>query len=334
MIVTSAQEFRETMLSFLEFQKESEPYFTKYTNLSHPEYGYYLFYERKEYYEFGIADYTIQKDFSLSFDNPQKLIRFGIVSKGTTHFKIKDAPVSSFSPSSFFVIEENISGKQSWKKGQHFHGIEVTIYENFIHEIIEPISGEPFPYDAFCLNATYRYLPLEIVHILQEMQTFSDKNQLSPLYLAGKMIESIAILLKEINDRQNNCFATQLEYADFSIGSGKKVHLSSEDIQSIKQAHKILTNSFSSPPTIEALSQQILLSQQKLKAGFSHIYHMSIGEYVTSLRMSLAANLLCTTELSVGEIAKEAGYEYPANFIKMFKKTYGKTPFQFRRHGK
>ncbi|WP_273063411.1 hypothetical protein, partial [Wolinella succinogenes] len=64
------------------------------------------------------------------------LMRFGLVYKGITEFKIENNPVSSFTPSSFFVIEKNLKGEQHWKKGQHFHGTEITIYENYFKEII------------------------------------------------------------------------------------------------------------------------------------------------------------------------------------------------------
>ena len=46
----------------------------------------------------------------------------------------------------------------------------------------------------------------------------------------------------------------------------------------------------------------VFLNQQKLKAGFSTKYHMSISQYTTSLRMAIAENLLSTTQLSVDEI--------------------------------
>ena len=53
---------------------------------------------------------------------------------------------------------------------------------------------------------------------------------------------------------------------------------------------------------------------------------MTIGQYSSSIRMSLAENLLCTTELSVEEISKKLGYHHSGNFVKAFKKAHGKTP--------
>jgi len=75
----------------------------------------------------------------------------------------------------------------------------------------------------------------------------------------------------------------------------------------------------------------VFLNEQKLKAGFSAKYHMSIGEYTTSIKMAIAENLLSTTDLSINEIADAIGYNYSGNFVKMFKKVHGKTPLAFRK---
>jgi AraC-like DNA-binding protein len=58
---------------------------------------------------------------------------------------------------------------------------------------------------------------------------------------------------------------------------------------------------------------------------------MSIGEYINHIKMTVAANYLSTTDLNIEDIAAKVGYNYSANFSRMFKKTYGKTPLQFRK---
>ena len=50
--------------------------------------------------------------------------------------------------------------------------------------------------------------------------------------------------------------------------------------------------------------------------------------------MTMAVNLLNTTDLSIAEIAEKVGYPYPSNFIKMFRQTYGCTPLEYRHNNK
>ena len=331
MIVKSSEEFKSAVLKLLSFNKIQHDNYTLYTNNSKPELGYLISYSREGYYNLGIADYTIPKDFSISFQNPELLMRFGVVYEGVTEFQIENSPVSSFTPSSFFVVEKDISGHQVWKKGQHFHGTEITIYESYFNEILKRSFPNAMDFSAFVKNYTYTYLPLEIVEIIRQLQSLSFQNALNSIYLESKILECIAILINEVTKSSENAFTNQINYGNIRIGNDRVIKLTSSDITALQKARDLLEKSYSSPPSIGALSKMVFLNEQKLKAGFSKHYHMSIGEYTNHIRMTVAANLLSTTDLSIEAIAAKVGYNYSANFSKMFKKTYGKTPLKFRK---
>ncbi|OPJ60798.1 helix-turn-helix domain-containing protein [Clostridium chromiireducens] len=331
MLVRSTEEFKAAVLRKMSFDKFVTENYTLYTNKDRPELGYLTTYSRAGYYELGIADYTIPKDFSLSFANPEHIMRFGLVYKGVTEFQLEDSPVSSFTPSSFFVVEKDLKGQQNWKKGQHYHGIEITIYEKYFTDIIKPNFPNIMDFDAFIKNYTYIYLPLEITEVIRQLQSLANKNSLNGLYLESKILECIAILINEVTNSPENAFTNQINYGNINIGNNRIIKLTSSDISAIQKAHDILSKNYCEPPSIEALSKMVFLNEQKLKAGFSKYYHMSIGEYTNHIKMTIAANLLSTTDLSIDDIASRVGYNYSANFSKMFKKTYGKTPLKFRR---
>lgn len=331
MAVKSSEEFKSKVLTKLSFDKIECENYSLYTNKSKPELGYLISYSREGYYNLGIADYTIPEDFSLSFANPELLMRFGLVYKGVTEFKIENSPVSSFTPSSFFVIEKNLKGHQKWKKGQHYHGTEITIYERYFTEVIKPNFPNIIDFNSLIKNYTYIYLPLEIVEIIHQLQSLSNENSLNSIYLESKILECIAVLINEVTKSPENAFTNQINYGNINIGQNRILKLTSSDIHAIQKAHDILSKNYCNPPNIDTLSKMVFLNEQKLKAGFSKHYHMSIGEYTNRIRMTVAANLLSTTDLSVEDIAKKVGYNYSANFSKMFKKIYGKTPLQFRK---
>ncbi len=330
MIVKSSEEFKSVVLNKLCFSKIESKNYTLYTNKNKPELGHLITYSRDGYYNLGIADYTIPEDFSIYFDNPEYLMRFGLVYKGITEFKIENNPVSSFTPSSFFVIEKNLKGEQHWKKGQHFHGTEITIYENYFKEIIKPNFPNIMDFDSFIKNYTYTYLPLKIIDIINQLQSLTYENSLNSIYLESKILECIAILINEAT-KPENAFTNQINYGNINIGANRIIKLTSSDIHAIQKAHDILEKSYNNPPNISTLSKMVFLNEQKLKAGFSKHYHMSIGEYTNHIKMNIAANLLSTTDLSIEEISQKVGYNYSSNFSKMFKKTYGKTPLKFRK---
>ena len=72
------------------------------------------------------------------------------------------------------------------------------------------------------------------------------------------------------------------------------------------------------------------VSKNKLYKISHRQFGMTIGEYVTSLRLSEAKHLLTSTDLSVREISERVGiidYNY---FIRLFKKAMGVTPLKYR----
>ena len=331
MISKTTKDFQNRVLNKMTFTPYETENYIIYKNENKPELGYFIKYSREGYYDFGIGDYTISNDFSISFEHNEHLMRFGTVYTGETEFEIENNPISSFSPSSFFVAEKEIKGKQSWKKGQHFHGAEITIYKRYFDEIIKPNFPKTIDFDNFISNYTYRYLPLEISSIIQRLRSMSEVDKITPIYLESKILECIALLYNEVYYSPENAFTNQLNYGKIQIGKDRYITLTASDANAIQKAHDILTQEFCNPPTIKSLSKMVFLNEQKLKAGFSAKYHMSISEYTNSIRMTMAENLLSTTELSVDEIAKKLGYNYSSNFVKSFKRTHGKTPLTFRK---
>ena len=58
---------------------------------------------------------------------------------------------------------------------------------------------------------------------------------------------------------------------------------------------------------------------------------MGFLAYLTNLRMEKAKKLLLSTPLSVAEVAERSGYGDYRVFSKVFKKSEGVTPAQYRR---
>ena len=59
----------------------------------------------------------------------------------------------------------------------------------------------------------------------------------------------------------------------------------------------------------------------------------SFNAYLLTLRMKRAGALLCTTQLSVGDVARRVGYQAESTFYRVFKNYYGVSPNQYRKDG-
>jgi YesN/AraC family two-component response regulator len=83
--------------------------------------------------------------------------------------------------------------------------------------------------------------------------------------------------------------------------------------------------------TLEDLAAHSNFSKYHLAREFKRYTGYSPTEYVTNLRITLSKEMLQFSNLSIGEIAEQCGYENASFFIRMFKKKEGLTPLEFRK---
>ena len=73
------------------------------------------------------------------------------------------------------------------------------------------------------------------------------------------------------------------------------------------------------------------MSDSRFSAVFGQQMGMTFTEYLTTLRMSKAKELLSATAMRSSEIAQAVGYNDPHYFSYLFRKHTGMTPSDFRR---
>ena len=82
--------------------------------------------------------------------------------------------------------------------------------------------------------------------------------------------------------------------------------------------------------TIEELARSVGSSRAAFAKRFKHLVGETVFQYLTSLRMQRARQMLRDTALPVYEVAQRAGYDSDLAFTRAFKKNTGQTPRQFR----
>lgn len=101
----------------------------------------------------------------------------------------------------------------------------------------------------------------------------------------------------------------------------------SQECQKIKE---YLDQNFTSPITLDSLSDTVYISKHYLSHLFKEQTGVSPIKYLTSKRMEKACELLSETELPVSEVSKAVGYENPLYFSQVFKRIYGISPVKYR----
>ena len=82
--------------------------------------------------------------------------------------------------------------------------------------------------------------------------------------------------------------------------------------------------------TLEAMAEQFHLSGPYLSKYIKNKSGMTFQEAVRSVRLKKAAAALSKTGQTVEAIAESVGYESVEHFSRLFKRTYGMTPVQYR----
>lgn len=82
--------------------------------------------------------------------------------------------------------------------------------------------------------------------------------------------------------------------------------------------------------TLKMLSDNIYMEEKYISAKFSKLKKMKIIDYINNLKIDAAKGLLMTTDLNVMDIAMECGMNNISYFYRLFKKSTGVSPIEFR----
>lgn len=85
--------------------------------------------------------------------------------------------------------------------------------------------------------------------------------------------------------------------------------------------------------TYTEVAKSVYMSSYNFHRIFSFITGMTAGEYLRKRRLTLAAQELQKTDISIIEAAYKYGYETPESFSKAFARFHGSTPKQARQKG-
>lgn len=96
-------------------------------------------------------------------------------------------------------------------------------------------------------------------------------------------------------------------------------------------ARRLLDRNYTTPITIEQLSQEVALSPYYLIRLFRRTYKQTPHQYLIQRRITKAKELLRSSDLSVTEICVAVGFESLGSFSTLFRKEAGLSPSAYRR---
>jgi two-component system response regulator YesN len=101
-------------------------------------------------------------------------------------------------------------------------------------------------------------------------------------------------------------------------------------MQLVKQAQDYIAGHFAAGVTREEIAAALGVSPSYVSRIFRRYAGMALWDYVNSLRVARARELLEHSDMTVTEIAFAVGFNDPAYFSRIFRKVTGKSPRSFR----
>lgn len=111
-----------------------------------------------------------------------------------------------------------------------------------------------------------------------------------------------------------------------SIDEGKEVR----KLQVVQKAGDYIRKNFRNKITVEDIAKAVYLSPCHLSKVFKQELGCTIVEFLTKVRIEEAKKLLRNPKFNVVQVADELGFKDPGYFTKVFKRSEGITPSQYR----
>lgn len=180
---------------------------------------------------------------------------------------------------------------------------------------------------------------IELLKIIREKNIKSDVVIVSAHSNFAYAQESIfygafEYLLKPVNREKGEALLKRLKS---SIDSKSKSYITSNDdieLDSIKNENfKMLINfineHYNDNLTLNDLAQTYNLNATYCCRLFVKYYNCNFTEYLRNIRMAKACELL-KEDYEIADVAENVGYNDYYHFCKIFKKTYGITPYKYK----
>lgn len=209
------------------------------------------------------------------------------------------------SPGPFFMRVndgERLQFRALYFQEQFFRENDIRLYDSFWRDAKASIGSQPIHAPEF----------VSIYHRIEKCRLTGDAFN---IWIRGQGLSAVGYILDLVQK--------------YSVKA--PVYLDDNERRIIENAKSILKSNLANPPTILELCKSVCMNKNKLQEIFRLTEGKSIAEYVRTLRMEQALELLETSDLSMKEIAQAIGYHGIGNFYSAFKQTFGETPAMIQR---
>lgn len=211
-------------------------------------------------------------------------------------------------------------------------------------EVHKTCSVDNTPYKRYVLNFNGEYIA-DVAKALGnvDLLSFFDEG-IKLLCMNMKMQRIIQSLLERMwearghsnPDSEPFCKVLLVEllfYLKECVAEQKSKHENTPTIsnKTIDLISSYIAQNYQSSLSLPEIAARFYISPYYLSRLFKKTTNLTLVEYINSVRIRAARNLLETTHLRVSTIAEQTGFKTPAHFSRIFKQGTGLSPQKYRK---
>jgi AraC-like DNA-binding protein len=142
----------------------------------------------------------------------------------------------------------------------------------------------------------------------------------------------LLLRIEKLIDQKN---LRQLEFSKKLEVNPKEITITSIDEQLIEKALECLEKNMDNGDySVQQFSQDLGMDRTVLYKKMQSITGLSPSEFIRSIRLKRAAQLLIHGQYSVAEVSEKVGFNTQKYFSKYFKEAFGVSPSKYAQNGK
>ena len=256
------------------------------------------------------ADFTYPQDTIVRTQFSQRYIGVGISEQGTVQTYTQKNQILHFREGvNCFVFDSPVPFFMKVPGGQCLRFQGLYFQEAFFTENNIPL------YDSFwrdaknTINGADLHAP-ELVSIYRRIEQCRLTGSAFDTWLKGLGFEAAGYLIGLVQH----------------LSSLPPVYLDDSELQAAERAKKIIRADLKNTLSIPDICKKVGVNKNKLQMVFRLTEGKSVAEYIRTLRMEKALDLLEDNTLSINAVAAAVGYHGISNFYAVFQRTFGDTP--------
>ena len=190
-------------------------------------------------------------------------------------------------------------------------------------QILDELLGDALE-DKFINPIIMKIRLIEIITTLVKVGLEAGAEQEKLAILSGRFVQEVlkSDTILDLRSQMRAVICGVIE----EISQGRK----RMNLQIFEKAVEYINENFRKEITLENVSEHVHISPYYFSHGFKRFTGITFIEYLTKTRIKEAKKLLLTTNLNIGEVGNQVGYDDPNYFGRVFKNMEGIPPSKFK----